>query len=115
MRPLVWVLVGVVVLVAAVFGASWLFGADENRTTAGSVTTTKFTGVITSVESTGLNEVTSFEVRHDDTTTTVYVREDFDYGFPIGHLQEHLTSGDPITVEGEVVDGKLYADSIGDA
>lgn len=100
-------------LLIAVAAAIFVATSDGNETVA--EIPTSFTGVITDIDSGGLNDVSSFEVRHDGTTTTVYVREDFDYGFPIGHLQAHLTSGDPVTVEGEVIEGKLYADSIEDA
>lgn len=104
-----------VALVAGVLAVSlgWLLGG--NKTEGEEAAFQTFTGVITDIESMGLNEVSSFVVRHDGTTTTVYVREDFDYGFPIGHLQEHLGTGDPVLVEGEVIDGKLFADSIEDA
>ena len=72
------------------------------------------TGVVVDIESTGFNEVTSFDLRHEGETTTVYVRADFDYSFPIGHLQEHL-GGQPVRVIATVEDGRLYADSIEDA
>ncbi len=105
-------MLAVVIAALALFFGARIVGNDTDDETPTSQT---FTGVVTDIESSGLNEVSSFEVRHDDTTTIVYVRADFDYGFPIGHLQEHLSSGDPVTVEGEVIDGKLFADSIEDA
>lgn len=92
-----------------------LAGCGTSPQEEAAVTPDSVEGVITDIASSGLNEVSSFTVRHDGTTTTVYVREDFDYGFPLGHLQAHLTSGDPVLVEGEVIDGKLFADSIEDA
>ncbi len=76
---------------------------------------TTLEGVVINVESSGLNEVTSFDLRHDDEETTVYIIEDHDYGFPLGHLNEHLSSGDPVIVTGEVRDGRVYAESIEDA
>ncbi len=77
---------------------------------------TTLEGVVIEVESSGLNEVTSFQLRHDDEETTVYIIEDHDYGFPLGHLNEHLSSGDPVIVEGEIRDDRrLYAESIEDA
>ncbi|HEV3472504.1 MAG TPA: hypothetical protein VG408_04775 [Actinomycetota bacterium] len=105
--------VALLIVVLAIFLAA-RDGEEENDAAEGPELQT-FTGVITDIESSGLNEVSSFEVRHDDTTTTVFIREDFDYGFPIGHLQEHLSSGDPVAVEGELIDGKFYADAIEDA
>lgn len=104
-----WVVPVVVVALVALF---FVFRPDSGSEPGPD---TEFTGVITDIESSGLNEVISFVVRHDGTTTIVYVREDFDYGFPIGHLQAHLTSGDPVIVVGTVIDGKLFADSIEDA
>ena len=102
----------VIVIGGVIFAPRFLGSETEQEL---STTPTRFTGVITDIESSGLNEVSSFEVRHDDMTTTVYIREGHDYGFALGHLQEHLTSGGPVTVSGEVIDGKLYADSIEDA
>lgn len=76
---------------------------------------TTIEGVVIEVESSGLNEVTSFDLRHEGEETTVYIIEDHDYGFPLGHLSEHLSSGDPVIVTGEVrSDGRLYAESIVD-
>jgi hypothetical protein len=72
------------------------------------------TGVVTDIESSGLNEVTSFELRHDGMTTTVHIDEDVDYGFPLGHLSAHMTGGEPVRVEGTERDGRLYALSIED-
>ncbi len=102
------------VLALAVFILAPRFLGDKTEQEL-STTATNFTGVITAIDSSELNDVSNFEVRHDGKTTTVYVRADFDYGFPIGHLQEHLASGDPVTVEGELIDGKFYADAIEDA
>jgi hypothetical protein len=72
------------------------------------------TGVVVDVESTGLNEVTSFELRADDATTTIYIDEDVEYGFPLGHLNAHMTSAEPVRVETDDRDGRLYAQSIED-
>lgn len=107
-----WIVLIIVIAAVALFFGSRMIGTKtENEVPAFQT----FTGVITGIDSSELNEVSAFEVRHDGTTTTVHVREDFDYGFPIGHLHAHLTSGDPVTVSGEIVEGKLYADSIEDA
>lgn len=75
---------------------------------------TTVTGVVTGVESTGLNEVTQFDLRHEGETDTIFIDEDVDYGFPIGHLREHMSSGEPVRVETSERDGKLYAQSIED-
>ena len=74
------------------------------------------TGVIVSVESPSLNEVTSFELKDGDVTYEIYIADDVDYGFPLSHLQAHVTSGDPVTVDlEERNDDRIYALSIEDA
>jgi hypothetical protein len=95
-------LVSILLLVA---GCSADPGASESPT---------LTGVVTDIESTGLNEVTSFELRHNDATTTIYIDEEVDYGFPLGHLSAHMSGAEPVRVEAHERDGKLYASSIDD-
>jgi hypothetical protein len=95
-------LVSVLLLATGCSGDS---GAPGSRT---------LTGVVTDIESTGLNEVTSFELRHDDETTTIYIDEELDYGFPLGHLNAHMTGAEPVRVETDDREGKLYALSIAD-
>jgi hypothetical protein len=73
------------------------------------------TGVILDVESEGVGEVTSFELKDGDETYEIFIADDVDYGFNLGHLSEHLTTGDPVRVPLEERDGKLYALSIDDA
>lgn len=73
------------------------------------------TGVLLDVESEGVGEVTSFTLKEGDDTYEIFIAEDVDYGFNLGHLSEHLTTGDPVRVPLEVRDGKLYALSIDDA
>lgn len=73
------------------------------------------TGVVLDVESEGVGEVTSFTLKEDDETYEIFIAEDVEYGFNLGHLSEHLTSGDPVRVPLEERDGKLYALSIDDA
>ena len=74
------------------------------------------TGVVVSVESESLNEVTSFELKDGDVTYEIYIADDVDYGFPLSHLQEHVTSADPVTVDlEERDDDRIYALSIEDA
>lgn len=73
------------------------------------------TGVLLDVESKGVGEVTSFVLKEGDDTYEIFIADDVDYGFNLGHLNEHLTSGDPVRVPLEVRDGKLYALSIDDA
>lgn len=73
------------------------------------------TGVLLDVESEGLGEVTSFVLKEGDDTYEIFIADDVDYGFNLGHLSEHLTTGDPVRVPLEVRDDKLYALSIDDA
>ena len=40
---------------------------------------------------------------------------DGDYGFPLGHLREHLRTGEPVYIEFERIDGVLVAMRVSDA
>ena len=73
------------------------------------------TGVIVDVKSESLQEVTGFTLKDGDQTYEIFIAEDVDYGFDLGHLREHLRTGDPVTVPLDVREGKLYALSIDDA
>ncbi len=73
------------------------------------------TGVILDIESEGIGQVTSFELKDGDETYEIFIAGDVDYGFDLGHLNEHLTTGDPVRVPLEERGGKLYARSIDDA
>ncbi|MFN2588597.1 MAG: hypothetical protein ABR613_10845 [Actinomycetota bacterium] len=73
------------------------------------------TGVLLDVDSGGVGDVTSFTLKDGDETYEIFIADDVDYGFPLGHLQEHLSTGDPVRVPLEERDGKLYARSIDDA
>lgn len=73
------------------------------------------TGVLLDVESEGVDEVVSFTLKDGDDTYEIFIADDVDYGFPLGHLSEHLSTGDPVKVPLEERDGKLYALSIDDA
>jgi hypothetical protein len=74
-----------------------------------------YTGIVTEVESEGLNEVTSFGLKtEDDETLTILIDESVNYGFPLGHLEEHRVTAGPVEVAVEERDGELYAQSIVD-
>lgn len=73
------------------------------------------TGVLLDVEAEGVDDVTSFTLKDGDETYEIFIAEDVEYGFPLGHLSEHLSTGDPVKVPLEERDGKLYALSIDDA
>lgn len=86
----------------------------EGDLTDDTVQTATLTGVVVDVESEGLNEVTSFELRSEGQIYEIFILEEVDYGFPLGHLNEHRVSGDPVEVETEERDGQLYAHAIED-
>lgn len=94
-------------------------GDDPEETGGGPVAAEdapdEVTGVLLDIESEGIGEVTSFTLKEGDDTYEIFIAEDVDYGFDLGHLNEHLTAGDPVRVPLEVRDGKLYAMSIDDA
>lgn len=74
------------------------------------------TGVVVEIESHGLGEVESFTLKDGDATYEVFIADDVDYDFPLGHLSEHRVGADPITVRLERrSDDRLYALSIDDA
>jgi hypothetical protein len=73
------------------------------------------TGVLLDVDSESLEEITGFTLKDGDATYEILIDENVDYGFNLGHLREHLRTGDPVTVPLVVRDGKLYAAAIDDA
>lgn len=75
----------------------------------------RVTGVILEIESESLEEVTSFTLKDGDVTYEIFIADDIDYGFPLGHLQEHLSTAEPVAVDLEVRDDdRLYALTIED-
>jgi hypothetical protein len=72
------------------------------------------TGPILDVQSESLAEVTGFTLKDGDQTYEIFIAEDVDYGFDLGHLREHLRTGDPVEVTLDVREGKLYALSVED-
>ena len=85
-------------------------GSDDGESSPGSVT-----GIVTEIESEGLNEVTSFKLKADDEVYEILIDEDVIYGFPLGHLEEHRIGALPVEVELEERGGELYAAAIEDA
>lgn len=71
-------------------------------------------GVVVDVEAASLGEVQSFTVKDGDETYEVLVDSERDYGFPVSHLSEHIASADPVRVELEQRNGRLYAVTIED-
>jgi hypothetical protein len=72
------------------------------------------TGVLLEIDSEGLGQVTSFVLKDGDARYEIFIASDVDYGFDLGHLNEHLTTGDPVRVSLEVRGDELYALAIDD-
>ena len=71
-------------------------------------------GVVIAIDSESIDEITSFTLKDGDNSYEIFIADDVEYGFPLGHLSEHVQSGGPVAVETEERDGKLYALSIED-
>ena len=64
-----------------------------------SSTPTQLTGVIIDVESESLTEVKGFTLRSEGETYEILMDSQVNYDFPPSHLNEHVVSGDPVTVD----------------
>lgn len=73
------------------------------------------TGVIVEIDSGSLEDIRGFTVRAEGETYEILIASDVEYGFPLSHLNAHLASADPVLVDLEERDGRLYALSIEDA
>ena len=89
-------------------------GGSDGNSSAGDAPD-RVTGVILEIESESLEEVTSFRLKEGDITYEIFVADDVEYGFPLGHLQEHLSTAEPVSVDLEVREERLYALTIEDA
>ena len=72
------------------------------------------TGLVTAVDG-DLTTVRSFEVLSDGDRFSFRPAPEGDFAFPLGHLRDHLRTGEPIDVEYEEVEGSLIAHRITDA
>jgi hypothetical protein len=92
-------------------------GGDDESTPEASVSGApdNLTGVILAVDSEGLQDVNSFTLKDGTREFEIFIDDNVDYGFDLGHLREHLRTGDPVHVPLTVIDGKLYAAAIEDA
>jgi hypothetical protein len=115
MRRLIVLLVAALALLGAACGGDDGEAPAEGEPVAAEDAPDEVTGVLLDVESEGVGEVTSFTLKEGDETYEVFIADDVDYGFALGHLNEHLTTGDPVRVALEVRDGRLFALSIDDA
>lgn len=114
------VVVAVSVALLALGASSCAQDGDEPGSTATTVATesppSEVTGVIVDIESQGgFGNVTSFVVKDGDSSYEIFIAEDVDYGFPLGHLNAHRTGAEPVRVVLEERDGQLYALAIEDA
>ena len=72
-------------------------------------------GVIVSVQDGPNGEVESFELDSEEDAYTIHIAPDVDYGFALGHLHEHESTGDPVRCVLEEREDRLYALEILDA
>jgi len=74
-------------------------------------------GVVTKVDSTGLNEVASFDLRTANGTTYTFEIGDLEnpVEFPPGHLREHMATSSLVRVFFDVVDGRRLVTRLEDA
>lgn len=70
---------------------------------------------MTDVDSSGLNEVTSFEVKDGDEIYEILIDDSVNYGFPLGHIEEHRKLAEPVRVDLEERGDSLFARTIEDA
>lgn len=76
---------------------------------------TEVTGVVVEIEAQGLGDVRAFTVKDGDDLYEISVDPDIDYGFNLGHLNEHRATAEPVRVELEERGDELVALSIEDA
>ena len=100
-------------LLAALLLASC--GGSETPAGLADGETKTVTGVLTDIDSAAIDDINGFTLKDGDEQYTVLVDDEVEYGFALGHLQEHLQDALPVTVEMESRDGELYALSIADA
>lgn len=70
-------------------------------------------GVVIEVDGT-LNEISSFTLLVEGEEIGFVPDDDGDYAFPLSHLREHRTNGEPVVVEWDMVDGERHALSVTD-
>ncbi len=89
-------------------------GSDEPVTAPVDSAPDQVTGVVIEVESVAIDDIQSFTLKDGDVLYDIYIADDVDYGFPLGHLQEHVQSADPVAVDLESRADRLYALTIED-
>lgn len=66
-------------------------------------------------EGEGFGNVESFELRSEGETYEILIDPEREYGFPLGHLNDHLQGADPVRVDIDQKDDSIYAVTIEDA
>lgn len=103
-------------LLALLLTASIAACSDDGKGIAPATNTPgEVTGVLTDIESASVGDVQGFTLKDGDKTYEILIDGDVEYGFDLGHLQEHLSGSLPVTVTLEERDGALYALSVDDA
>lgn len=103
-------LVGLLLIVLTIGGC----GGDDPGPTPVASPPDQVTGVLIDIVSSEIDDIQSFTLKDGDVQYDIYIADDVEYGFPLGHLQEHLQMADPVSVGLEMRDGKLYALTIED-
>jgi hypothetical protein len=102
--PLAWL--ALCVLVGACSGASGGEQPEDSR---------HMEGVVIKVNTDGLGDISSFEVKNGPTVREFFIDDHAEYSFPVDHLSEHLASGQPVRVDYVSSSGELTATQIDDA
>ncbi len=89
-------------------------GCSQERERAAPRAPEVLTGVVVGVDARRVGDVESFELKSGPEVHTIHIDDAIDYGFPLGHLNEHVATADPVRVELEERGAKLYATEIED-
>lgn len=100
--------------VAAVSLAAVVLSACSSAPSDETSDSPRLEGVVIAIDSAALDDVRSFTLKDGDDTYEIFIADDVEYGFPLGHLQEHLQGAEPVAVDTEEREGKLYALTIED-
>ena len=90
-------------------------GGDDPTPTPAASAPDQVTGVVIDIVASEIDDIQAFTLKDGDMQYDIFIADDVEYGFPLGHLQEHLQMAEPVTVDLEERDGQLYALTIEDA
>lgn len=71
-------------------------------------------GPVVKVKAESLGDVDSIEVREEGVNVEITIDPEAEYDYNLGHITEHLGSGEPLRVGVQERDGQLVATSIAD-